>query len=145
MNTERQDNVSKLKNRLQFILLLTLFLPTLIDALFRQYPDSAVYTHIILSWGNVIAFLIVDYIAIEIFENYITASLAKLISIVMLVPPLAFATVFTLAAEYPKTMPHNPTLIFKACMYFLDAFPFILLLLLLWSFGSFLAQKKRKI
>lgn len=121
------------------MMVLALFLPVLIDVLFRQ--DTLNGDQTILRWGNVIAFLIFDYLLIEIFGKYIAEPIAKIINGAILLATFAFAIIFIIMAEYPSTMPHRVELITKFILYSLDAFPFVLLGLLLVGFGFYFKKK----
>lgn len=68
-----------LENKLQFVITLTLFFPVLMSALFEINTAN----EIILKWGRVVIFLILNYLYLNLLKPELTSKIIKWIDLLL--------------------------------------------------------------
>ena len=102
--TPSTPTLRNLKDRIQFVAVLTLFFPTLIDAL-GAGSEQMQSNSSILMWGIVITALIANYLIIEIMGADLKGWLIKWVNILLLINVAAFIPVlFVLAAVQKESI-----------------------------------------
>ena len=123
------STIQNIKDRIQFVAVLTLFFPTLIDAL-GAGSEQIQSNSSILMWGVVITALIANYLIIEIMGSALKAWLIKWVNILLLINVAAFIPVlFVLAAVQKESISAFYIAPFSAGLVGMMALPVLTLIL----------------
>lgn len=129
----------RVHDRLQFVLILVFFFPTVIQAMFNLAgSEEADASKIILGWGLIIAMLVATYLFLESFQEHFRSRFLKLIDGLLLVYIALFVPVFLILSYLASqgeisTIYSYPLGISLAGMVFLP----ILLILILTAYAYF--------
>ncbi|OGH94622.1 MAG: hypothetical protein A2538_04280 [Candidatus Magasanikbacteria bacterium RIFOXYD2_FULL_41_14] len=86
-----QKQLTKLKKKLELVLVLVLFFPTLLTSLYGlSGPDTLILNNTILNFGITIACSILIFIFIEVCESFLRDWLIKLMSILLTLEIFSF-------------------------------------------------------
>lgn len=91
---ELDQMITKVRNRLQFVMVLALFYPVMLDAFYRSMEQEFAGSFTLLKWGAVIATITLNYIFFEIIAAQLSQRSLKFIDFLMLLEIGAFVPVF---------------------------------------------------
>jgi len=112
-------------------MVLVLFFPTLLDALFSQSLDQITSGKMVLIWGLIVASLIVDYLLIEYLAGKIVPRVTKWVNgLVLLEIAIFVPTLFSFACASQPMIPVIYVWLLSVCMIALLSVPLIILLIL---------------
>lgn len=77
-----KEFLEKIKNRLQFAVVLAFFFPVFLEAFFKLVARDASGT--LINWGAVIVFLILSYLFLEIWGHRVYRGLAHIMNALLL-------------------------------------------------------------
>ena len=130
MTNQKMSNfVEKLKNNLQFLIVLVLFFPTMISAIFGS-ADITRLNDSILSWGIVVIPCILIFLLVEIWGHRIRGRIARQIDLAILIEVFFFIPIlyFLLAFKGATSMSFTNAILFEYHLSALYLFPTIIFL-----------------
>lgn len=137
MNSTK-DGITKIKERLQFVIVLSLFFPTFLDVVFKQASNEVSKSNsALISWGAVIVLLILNYLFIEIMgdKEKLQRRVVKIIDVLLLVNIAMFVPVLLIFVEVQyKVLPALYVFPFKAGILGIMAAPFLIFATLFINF-----------
>lgn len=129
--TNRKTNnfIEKLKRNIQFLIVLVLFFPTMISAIFGS-SDIARLNNSILSWGMVVVPCILIFLLVEIWGYRVRERIAKQIDLAILIDVFLFVPIlyFFMVFKDATSMSFINTILFEYFLVALYLFPTIILL-----------------
>lgn len=133
-----------IRRRLECVLVLSLFLPVVFDAMFKNNVLSREDT--ILGWGLVVAFIILNFFMFELEPQKISNRIRKLIDIILLTNIFAFVPVLVIVAIYKGdgVVEFPVTLILYASQIAIMCLPFILFCLQIVLLGNYWSRVLEK-
>lgn len=84
----------ELQKRVEISFILTLFIPTILEAMERAYPGDALKATAVLNWGLVVVFLVLIYLLLEGLKDTIPPGLVKAVDLGLLTQIALFIPVF---------------------------------------------------
>lgn len=91
--------VRELRSRLQFVIVLALFFPVVLESMYKAAGTDNVSATIILQWGLLVAFLILSYLLLETIKERLQIKFVKLLDRLLLVQIAVFIPVLYVFAE----------------------------------------------
>lgn len=100
-----------LKNRLQFVIVIVMFFPVMLDALYRvTNTDASTSGLTMLKFSSVIAATLISYLILEILGEKMWGILTKIMNVALLVEVGLFILIFYFLADGAgKTVEHTST------------------------------------
>lgn len=92
-----------IEKRLQLVMVLVLFFPVLLDALYKSVSDELSASHMILKWSIVIVVLVLSYLCYEGIKDRILVWVARWTNILLLLEVALFTPVFLGLALFDQT------------------------------------------
>lgn len=109
-----REEICSLRSRLQFVIVLALFFPTLLDALYQGVADQLTSSKLILQWGSIVSFLIVSYLIIEFLVREIRIWALRTLDVLLLTEVALFIPVLMFFSRGPTaTLAPLYSLLFK--------------------------------
>jgi len=132
MDQKTNNLIEKLKKNIQFLIVLVLFFPTMISAVFES-ADIIRLNNSILSWGMVVMFCILIFLLVEIWGHRIRKQIAKQIDLAILIEIFFFTPIlyFLIAFKGASSMRFIDVILFEYLLIALYLLPIIIFLWIL--------------
>lgn len=128
-NQKNNNSISDVKRSLQFLMVIVLFFPTMISAIFGS-ADITRLNDSILSWGIVVIFCILIFLLTEIWGHRIRERIARQINLAIFIEIFFFILIlyFLLAFKGATSMGLVNAILFEYFLVALYLFPTIIFL-----------------
>jgi hypothetical protein len=129
----KKELISEAENRLEFVIALAVFFPTLLYSLAKMANQNELQANdIVLSWSAVIATYLVDYCFFQYFKKVAKTKIIKLVNFLPLLGVFSFIVPIWYFALYKNAeIVGFKLFLFKTFVFGLPAVPLLLLIVLM--------------
>ncbi|HVY67300.1 MAG TPA: hypothetical protein VHA30_00160 [Patescibacteria group bacterium] len=130
---EKKELIGEVERRLEFVITLAIFFPSLLYSLFNVANESEQNSNgIIIKWGLFVSFYIIDYIIFQIRKKRTGESLLEMLKILLLIGiGIYIIPIWDMAIYGNGPIYGISALLFKSSLWILLAIPLLLIILLL--------------
>ncbi len=93
-----RDTIESLRGKFQFLAVITLFFPVTLQAVFSIFEEAVKANTQIMSWGVLVAVLVLDYLLIEYLKDKMLVSVARYTEMLITLTIFCYVPVFVVFA-----------------------------------------------
>ena len=97
-----KETVQSIRDKFQFLAVITLFFPVTLNAVFAAFQEEVKSDYQIMSWGAVVAVVVLNYLLIEYSKDKMPVVVARYTEIFLTLSIICYIPVFIVFAMFTK-------------------------------------------